>query len=422
MSAVAPERRSMAAADRFRSLDGLRGVAALVVLAHHALLVSPAISALFIPAATAPQPGSALWWLTYSPLKLTNAGPEAVVLFFVLSGFVLAIPVFKGGFNWLAYFPRRFVRLMLPVAGAVALASVLILIHPQTPVPSFSGWLARASTAELTWGGVLNALNLVNGQYRIDNPLWSIQWEMIFSLALPIFGIIAIVVKRWWMLGIAASLVGVWIGALTGTAAFLYLPVFMIGVLLAAGLGPLMKLITAINALRLSWLIWAVAVTAGLFLLIARWLVTPEVLAMEWVRPLFTALVPVGALLIVVSALGSKLTARILTVRPARFVGRISFSLYLVHVPLIVAIRHLMPEASVGVIMLVAIPTAMLVATGFYYLVEAPAHVLSGRAGRWGAKVLGGDASAKPATVSTTVFVGTEPEAASHTDRTPQEV
>ena len=131
-SATVPARGSTGAGGRFTSLDGLRGVAALVVLAHHALLVSPAISALFIPGGEPPRPGSALWWLTYSPLKLTNAGPEAVVLFFVLSGFVLAIPVLRGGFNWLAYFPRRFVRLMLPVAGAVALASVLILIHPQT--------------------------------------------------------------------------------------------------------------------------------------------------------------------------------------------------------------------------------------------------------------------------------------------------
>ena len=372
-------------------------MAALVVLVHHTLLVAPAMSAVVVPGGEPPQPGSALWWLTYSPLKLTNAGPEAVVLFFVLSGFVLALPVLRGGFNWAAYFPRRVVRLMVPVAGAVALASLLILLHPQTAVPGASRWLEIASTPQLSWASVLSALDLLNGQYQIDNPLWSIQWEMIFSLALPVFGIIAIVVKRWWVVGIAASLIGVWIGALTGTASFLYLPVFMIGVLLAVGLEQLTKLISAINAVRHSWLIWAAAVTAGLFLLIARWLVGPEAMASSWMPPLLTALIPVGALLIVVSALGSRLFGRIMTLRPTRFAGRISFSLYLVHVPLIVAIRHLVPDVSLGIFMLIVIPLALLVATGFYYLVEAPAHILSGRAGRWGARVLNGEPATTPA-------------------------
>jgi len=112
---------------RYPSLDGLRGVCALVVVVYHCLLVVPALS---IPAdGSAPSAAassatwSPVWWLYRTPLRALWAGPEAVLIFFVISGFVLCLPLARSPVRqWATYYLRRFCRLYLPVWGAVGFA------------------------------------------------------------------------------------------------------------------------------------------------------------------------------------------------------------------------------------------------------------------------------------------------------------
>jgi hypothetical protein len=77
---------------RLPSLDGLRGVAALIVVVHHTLLTVPSLSVAYFLDGPAAVRGSKAWWLSWTPLHLIWAGGEAVIVFFVLSGFVLALP------------------------------------------------------------------------------------------------------------------------------------------------------------------------------------------------------------------------------------------------------------------------------------------------------------------------------------------
>jgi peptidoglycan/LPS O-acetylase OafA/YrhL len=98
---------------RERSLDGVRGAAALAVFFSHALIVSPSLGR---TASLAPNAvdGTALRILAYTPLRLLWIGPEAVVIFFVLSGYVMTLP-FMGDRNpnWAAYYGKRLIRLYL---------------------------------------------------------------------------------------------------------------------------------------------------------------------------------------------------------------------------------------------------------------------------------------------------------------------
>ncbi len=83
---------------RWKGLDGLRGLAAIVVVLHHSLLTSPSLALAYFGGPKAPV-GSPSWLLTYTPLHLVWAGPEAVLVFFVLSGFVLTLPVLTSPAN-----------------------------------------------------------------------------------------------------------------------------------------------------------------------------------------------------------------------------------------------------------------------------------------------------------------------------------
>ncbi len=71
-------------APKLDSLIGLRGVAAMAVVISHIINTAPALV----------HPGlwSVAWWFSYTPINLLWDGDESVLLFFVLSGFVLARP------------------------------------------------------------------------------------------------------------------------------------------------------------------------------------------------------------------------------------------------------------------------------------------------------------------------------------------
>lgn len=90
---------------RVLSLDGLRGLGALMVFLYHVdIMVKP-----FGAGGPSLFPGTA-----------------SVMVFFILSGIVLSLVPFKhmgnGGYDWLGYYPRRVVRLCVPLFAAIALA------------------------------------------------------------------------------------------------------------------------------------------------------------------------------------------------------------------------------------------------------------------------------------------------------------
>src|SRR6476646_3687670 len=104
---------------RFNSLGSLRGLAALVVVIHHHLLVFPDL----FPTKT----GVGGWfdWLSFTPLHLFWAGGEAVSFFFLLSGFVPTLPVWRGEeLDMLNFVVRRVWRVWVPFIVAVTLAAL----------------------------------------------------------------------------------------------------------------------------------------------------------------------------------------------------------------------------------------------------------------------------------------------------------
>lgn len=102
--------------NRVSSLDGVRGLAAVVVLLHHAIASLGPLGDVYF---SRPAPAG-LEWLVNSPLHLIWAGPEAVYVFFILSGVVLTLPALRRRYEWKSYYPARLLRLYIPVLAAIA--------------------------------------------------------------------------------------------------------------------------------------------------------------------------------------------------------------------------------------------------------------------------------------------------------------
>ena len=367
---------------RLTALDGLRGLAAVVVLFHHALYTNPDFPG--APGAGHAPVGSAMWWISYTPLKLATAGVESVIVFFVLSGLVVTLPVVRRrGFDWVAYFPRRVVRLMVPVAASVVLAAAWVAAIPQvSPQPSGT-WLSSSSTPNFSWEYIVKAIDLLGGDGQINNPLWSLRWELAFSLLLPVFAIAALAVRKWWIGGLALACALTWLGARAGSGELEYLPAFFVGAVIAVRLDVVRNAAARINTRWFRHPLWAGLTVGSALLLIAPWLVGPGVGEIPELDPVLKGLVPLAAAGLVVATLGWKPLRIVFESRPLQFLGAISFSLYLVHVPIILFSTYLFAGQAWYVPLLFAIPFAVLVAVAFRWLIEKRSHGWSKAVGEW---------------------------------------
>lgn len=367
---------------RLAPLDGLRGVAALVVVFHHALYTVPAFPG--TPGSGSAPAGSPMWWISYTPLKLATAGVEAVIVFFVLSGLVVTLPVVRQrGFDWVAYFPRRVVRLMVPVLASVLLASVWVVALPQRSTQPDGTWLSDSSTPAFSWEYIVRAGDLLGGDGQINNPLWSLRWELIFSLALPVFAVAAIAVRRWWMAGLAAACALTWLGARAGSGALEYLPAFFVGAVVAVRLESVRNVADRINARWYRHPLWAALTIGSLLLLIAPWLFGPGIAGLPDLESALKGVVPLAAAGLVIAALGWRPLSSLLESRPGQALGTTSFSLYLVHVPILIFSVYLFAGQAWYMPLLFALPVIALVTVAFWWLVEKRSHGWSKAIGVW---------------------------------------
>ncbi|WP_455834973.1 acyltransferase family protein [Pseudarthrobacter siccitolerans] len=357
--------RGHQARTRYEALDGLRGLAALVVVVHHCLLVSPELVTASYAGGFGPT-DSWVWWMTFTPLHLLWAGKEAVYVFFILSGFVLTLPFFgEGRPTWTGYYLRRVLRIYPPVWASLLFAAGTVLLFPRVADSQFSSWVNLHSEPS----NILNDAVLLRGTGSLNSPLWSLQWEMAFSLLLPLYLVLVTQLRRIWFLGLPGIVLLAAALELTYMTEATYLLVFAVGALMAASCEALQKW-----GSRLRPLGWASVLGASAVLLCFRWII-PQA------RVPITMAVIGGALLIFVFiawrpavGLGSK--------QLVRWLGSRSFSLYLIHEPIVVSVAIVLNTTQPLTVGLVATPLSLLAAEVFFRLVEQPSHRFSRTVGK----------------------------------------
>lgn len=357
--AAAAQRRGEAG--RLRAFDGLRGIASLAVVLTHVLLAAPPASV--TPSEHYRNPLRILW-------GLASDGSSAVCVFFVLSGVVLTLPFLRPRSlqDWVAYYPRRVVRLYVPVWASIVLAIGWYLLVPPRSAPWLTDWV-QSHDQPILVRPLVRAFLLQRTTF-LNSPLWSLTWEVLFSLLLPLYVVLARRGRAIRAGLLAAAVVATGIGSVIGSGALTMLPQFLVGSLIAAEVATLRRRSP-------SWLTTAVLVIGGLVLTqVAGYLDWTGTSAPGWAWPLRT----LGCLLLVLAFLVGKAPRHLADHVALQWLGRISFSLYLVHEPLVVSLRLLGgPHMTYLQLLVLAVPASLLLAMVFYWGVEQRAHVLS----RW---------------------------------------
>ncbi|KRE76479.1 MULTISPECIES: acyltransferase family protein [Micrococcaceae] len=349
---------------RYQALDGLRGIAACVVLIHHCCLVSPELAeAVDSNGRGTFEPWT--WWTVFSPLHLFWAGQEAVFVFFILSGFVLTLPRLRGRpQSWPAYYCKRIARIFPPVWASLGLAVITVWIAPRIADPDLSSWVNKHQ--EPTNAFIDGAL--LFGASSLNSPLWSLRWEVLFSLLLPMFCIGVCRFRQAWMLRMAGLLMTIGLGDILEEDVLVFLPMFGLGVLMASHVEVL-----SAWAAKFRSSTWCGLLTVTLIFLLSRWIL-PGI-------PAANALSAVGGVLLLFMFVGSKGTSMIGSAPALQWLGKLSFSLYLTHEPVVVSVALVTHSDEPVVVGLIAVPLSIALAVAFSALVERPSLRLASTVG-----------------------------------------
>ena len=346
-------------------IEGLRGIAILLVLLFHA------------------------------GLPWTPGGFVGVDVFFVISGFLITGKLWResqqpGGLSITKFYAWRIRRLLPAALVAVAIVTLVGLLIA-----------APLNRSELAADGAASALSIANMRFisSVDyfaptaspSPFlhfWSLSVEEQFYLVWP-----ALIVLLTWRGGsskrlIAALVIGViasfafsmWLTDASPARAFYLLPTR----LWQLGAGGLLALIGVVGTSRragaLAWAGLAAIALAGV------------ALTSEMPYPGLAALLPtLGAVALLYGGAAPGGPLRLLAAAPLRFLGKISYSLYLWHWPLLVLPLMFLERALTGVEIVVAVAAAIGVSWLSWRFVEQPFRYgeRSRRATSWSAIRIG---------------------------------
>ncbi|MCQ9129643.1 acyltransferase [Streptomyces sp. IBSBF 2807] len=340
-------------------LDGLRGLTALYVVLFHCWLYT------FrgYPNSTAPA------WL-----DVLMFGRLAVVFFLVLSGFSLAISPARHGWRsgGVAEFLRRRAWRILPPYWA-ALAMSLVISWALVPASHFG---PPTGASILVYG--LVAQDVVHAPTP-NGAFWSIAVEAELYVLFPL---LLLVRRRFGAVALAAcaTLPVIALGLTAAHAnpvegdnrlAVHLAPVFVAGVI-GAGV-----VVASDRVRRLPWAWFALLAAAPVVLLGFRRGAVWTVQHYFWVD---LAVAPAMTMLVAAVATGRPgALVRLLSTRPFRALGDFSYSLYLIHLPLVmVVIRRVAPRVvapgmpTFCLTLALALPASVLGAWLFSRVFEMP--------------------------------------------------
>jgi peptidoglycan/LPS O-acetylase OafA/YrhL len=325
------------------ALTGLRFLLALWVILHH--LTGPGQAL-----------GASLENLPAPIFMLVRGGYLAVTTFFVLSGFVLAHNYVSTAWNpgsLRRYAVARFARIY-PVYFLSLLLVAPFIAADRTPAK------ARFVAAH----GLLVQAWLGHIPVNWNTPAWSLSCEMFFYVAFPLAAMF--LGRAGWrgtllLATVACCLTRVlWAAGVSDEIKpLIHLSDFLMGIAAAR----------AYNLLRRS-----PRMPRGLWLYLPAGVVAAALIAFPHALPrildLNTALRPLNAMLLIGFALGGGTVARVFASAPAVYLGKSSYAMYILHIPLLW--WYLRGSRTFSACLYIAAVVA--ISAAVYGVIEEPAH------------------------------------------------
>jgi peptidoglycan/LPS O-acetylase OafA/YrhL len=349
-------------AGRLVPLEGLRGIAAVIVMLGHMVR------------GLVPPPGhSGLDGLHQLHRWLLNGG-AAVTVFFVLSGFILSLPFEhdRSRLRVLTALLKRWPRLAALTTIACLFSWVTIVLsqdeYQQAAAVTGNQWMANHFNAplqgqEISWtAAVREGLYQVflSGGSKFDSPLWTMRIELFGSFAVFVIAPLLFSLRNW-----APRLAVIGAVMVAGGAAFplTYISDFLVGTILA--------MLFAENRMpAFSNRAAAGMALAGLYLFCfsaeENHLIHAPIRAMLPAGETAHYVWDASAALMIMVLLGNPFLHGIFSKGWAVWLGLLSFPLYLLHVPIMLSAGAMSitnaagPFGVTGAVLLAAVVTIAL--------------------------------------------------------------
>ena len=184
---------------REEQLDGLRGIAALVVLNSHFICAFlPYLNSKFFPEIFSDSNTNSFFirFLQSPPFTIFFNGHAAVCIFFVLSGYVLAIPFHQKNLEklYLRFF-SRFLRLNIPIAFITLLSYCFsklnlyknLIVAEMTGSNWMTYWYKQDSMNFFDALKSASYKGILFGDDKFIPPLWTLKIEFLASILLILY-------------------------------------------------------------------------------------------------------------------------------------------------------------------------------------------------------------------------------------------
>ncbi|MBK5424675.1 acyltransferase [Bacillus mycoides] len=348
---------------RIKELDSMRGLAALTVVFGHFCLMLPSL------------PNS----IKFSPLRFLWAGGEAVIVFYVLSGFVLSMALYHSKTNYWGYLIKRFVRIYIPYYFWIIITFALFILFSPYEVAGLRDWFYDRWQGSITKIDIINHFVLLNNFFTENyNPvIWSLAQEMRISIVFPLLFLLFYKLswKKTILFALSFSLISVFLNMLhigkaegfyNGYADTLHFTsMFMVGMLIFKHQEKLIYLYRNMKKFNKGFLI-ALGVILYLYSILIYGFSRNDTtfLLKDWG-------VVIGVSIFIIMAMSNLKVKAFLNKSVFVYLGEISYSIYLCHFPIMMVLFKLLyTKIPIFFLLVLCISMTILLSIVSYHLIE----------------------------------------------------
>lgn len=350
---------------RLPFLEGLRAVAALYVVVSHCCSMADGRRTVGMASHSPPWLLDIFNWLT--------RGNLAVASFIVISGFCLQLSLYQRSDGQIAklskFYKRRALRILPPYYAALLISiAVALNVTQYQHTPPFTLYVPVGQTEIVTHALLIHNFN-VNWMYKINGVMWSIALEAQLYVLFPILVWAFREMGRLPALILSGALAVSIVQNVPGAPKLYpwYLPQFVMGMVAAS--------LVFRPVFRTEAQVW-IARILGFAAAYATFQYAVQRAPLHIQDPSIG--LAVACLCYVMTAAPKGIGARILSLKPLVSIGAFSYSLYLMHHPIMQLVFVNRPAwvndevSSFRYLLVVAIPLILVGTYIFYLLFERP--------------------------------------------------